>query len=185
MAKVIVVDHDHSWSDTFEQLRARIWPCIEDLATSVEHVGSTSVKGLAAKPIIDMTVVVPMAPAMEHVIGRLATIGYQHRGDLGVPGREAFAFPPGTPNHHLYACVAGSDCLRNHLAVRSPSETTPPPPWRTARSRSNWRHNLPTISMPTSRVRPNSSWGYWRYADFSPDQIATIRAINKKPKEAG
>src|SRR4051812_8526637 len=118
MAKIIVVDYDPSWPDTFERLRAHIWSCIVDVAAAIEHVGSTSVPGLAAKPVIDMTVVVPTAAAMQTVIDRLAMIGYRHQGDLGVPGREAFARPQGTPDHHLYACVVGNDGLRNHLAVR-------------------------------------------------------------------
>lgn len=74
--QVIVVDYDPSWPDTFEHLRAHIWPRIQDLATAIEHVGSTSVRGLAAKPVVDMTVVVPAAAAMRTVIDRLAMIGY-------------------------------------------------------------------------------------------------------------
>jgi GrpB-like predicted nucleotidyltransferase (UPF0157 family) len=93
---------------------AHIWPHIQDVATAIEHVRSTSVRGLAAKPIIDMTIVVPAAAAVRTVIDRPTTIGYRHRGDLGVTDREAFARPEGTPDHHLYACVAGSDALRNH-----------------------------------------------------------------------
>jgi GrpB-like predicted nucleotidyltransferase (UPF0157 family) len=88
------------------------------VSTVIEHVGSTSVPGLAAKPVIDMTVVVPTPAAMGAVIARLATLGYRHRGDLGVPGREAFDRPGGTPDHNLYACVAENDGLRNHLALR-------------------------------------------------------------------
>lgn len=118
MTKVIVTDYDECWARTFERLRAQIWPHLRDVATSIEHVGSTSVPGLAAKPIIDMTIVVPTAEQMPIVIQRLAGIGYAHRGDLGVTGRQAFSSPPDTLPHHLYACIAGCDALRNHLAVR-------------------------------------------------------------------
>ncbi|HSM57491.1 MAG TPA: GrpB family protein, partial [Candidatus Sulfomarinibacteraceae bacterium] len=71
-----------------------------------------------AKPIIDMSVVVLADEDVPRAIERLATIGYVHRGDLGVAGREAFYSPPQLPAHHLYVCHVGSLGLRNHLAVR-------------------------------------------------------------------
>lgn len=113
-----VVDYDPSWPAQFEILRSRIWGAVGDLAVSVEHVGSTSVPGLAAKPIIDIDVVVPSIADVGMVIERLATLGYRQRGDLGIEGREAFESPSGLPAHHLYACVRGSTALNNHLTVR-------------------------------------------------------------------
>src|SRR4051794_181699 len=73
--KVIVVNYDSSWPEAFERLRAGIWPSFQDVATAIEHVGSTSVPGLAAKPVIDMTVVVPTPSAMDAVIARLTALG--------------------------------------------------------------------------------------------------------------
>ena len=115
---IVVTDYNARWADTFQQLRACIWPSIADFASSLEHVGSTSVPGLAAKPIIDMTIVTRDEKCLAQVIQRLDSIGYLHRGDLGVKGREAFTTPRGTPDHHLYACVQGCLALRNHLALR-------------------------------------------------------------------
>jgi len=99
-------------------LRARLWPALHDIATAIEHVGSTAVPGLAAKPIIDLDVVVPSAAVVATVIDRVAALGYRHEGTLGIAGREAFAAPPGPPEHHMYVCVLGSAALRNHLMVR-------------------------------------------------------------------
>jgi GrpB-like predicted nucleotidyltransferase (UPF0157 family) len=115
---VVVVDYDPAWPDAFAVLHARLWPVVADLATSIEHVGSTSVPGLAAKPIIDFDIVVPTVRRIPAVIERLTGVGYRHRGDLGVPGREAFHRPPESPVHQLYVCVEGIASLRNHLAVR-------------------------------------------------------------------
>lgn len=115
---VVVAAYDPSWPLIFERLKAPIWEAVAGLARSVEHVGSTSVPGLAAKPIIDMDVVVPLRTAMPGVIERLARIGYRHCGDLGIEGREAFENPPGLPPHHLYACIEGGVALANHLMVR-------------------------------------------------------------------
>jgi GrpB-like predicted nucleotidyltransferase (UPF0157 family) len=81
-------------------------------------MGSTAVPGLAAKPVIDIDVLLKSASDLPLVIQRLASIGYVHRGDLGVTGREAFYAPPGSPKHHLYVCPPESQEYRRHLALR-------------------------------------------------------------------
>src|SRR5665213_1454875 len=115
---VTVADYDPTWPTQFEELRSRILRAVGSVAMSVEHVGSTSVPGLAAKPIIDIDVVIAAAIDVILAIGRLATLGYAHLGNLGIKGREAFASPSGLPAHHLYVCVRGSTALENHLAIR-------------------------------------------------------------------
>jgi GrpB-like predicted nucleotidyltransferase (UPF0157 family) len=86
----------------------------------IDHVGSTSVPGLAAKPIIDMDIVVASQADVRPVIARLAGIGYQWRGDLGVSGREAFAGPAGAnlPRHHLYLVVENDKPHLDHWLLR-------------------------------------------------------------------
>jgi GrpB-like predicted nucleotidyltransferase (UPF0157 family) len=113
-----VIDCDSSWPLTFADLKVAIWKTVAGMAISVEHVGSTAVPGLAAKPIIDIDVVVPSRAEMPAAVEKLATLGYVPRGNLGIEDREAFGNPPGLPAHHLYACVQGSSALANHLAVR-------------------------------------------------------------------
>lgn len=118
MRTITVVDYDPAWPTAFERLRARIWPAVADLATAIEHVGSTSVPGLAAKPVIDLDVVLRSGDHVPEAVARLAALGYGHRGDLGIAGREAFEPPPGAPEHHLYVCPPDSPALANHLALR-------------------------------------------------------------------
>jgi len=115
---VVVVEYDARWPGQFEELRARVWPAVADYAVAVEHVGSTSVPGLAAKPIIDMTVVLARHSDVARIIELLATIGYRHKGDLGIEGREAFDEPAGLPRHNLYACQQGTIGIVNQIAVR-------------------------------------------------------------------
>lgn len=116
--RVLVVDYDSSWPDMFEALRGPVWAAVRDVAISVEHVGSTAVPGLSAKPIIDIDVVVASSDSMSEAIERLATLGYVHRGNLGIEDREAFESPQGRPAHHLYVCPQGSAAHANHLALR-------------------------------------------------------------------
>jgi len=118
MAAIIVVDYDPTWPAIFERLRATIWPVVSDVALTIEHVGSTSVPGLAAKPIIDLSVVVQTETDIPVAIERLASLGYVHIGNLGVESREAFSNPDGLGSHHLYLCPRDGLGLANHLAVR-------------------------------------------------------------------
>ncbi len=118
MREVVVEDYDPAWVLRFEEMRARVWPVVHDVAESIEHVGSTAVVGLAAKPIIDMTIVVGSRERVAVAIERLRSAGFEHRGDLGIAGREAFLGPSDFPPHRLYLCARGSVALANHLAVR-------------------------------------------------------------------
>ncbi|MFZ0218173.1 MAG: GrpB family protein [Candidatus Dormiibacterota bacterium] len=113
-----VVDYDPRWPDVFERLRRPIASALAGLRADVEHVGSTAVPGLAAKPIIDIDVVVSEIRRLQQVIARLEGVGYRHQGDLGLAGREAFAAPPDLPEHHLYAVVRGNDAHQNHVLLR-------------------------------------------------------------------
>jgi GrpB-like predicted nucleotidyltransferase (UPF0157 family) len=118
MATITVVDYDPTWPTAFEAVRARVWPVISGIAIAVEHVGSTSVPGLPAKPIIDISVVVTTGAAVAAAIERLSTLAYRHLGNLGIEGREAFASPNALPRHHLYVCPRDSLALKNHLMLR-------------------------------------------------------------------
>lgn len=116
--RVHVVDPDPDWARRFQALQARLWPVVEGSALSLEHVGSTSVPQLAAKPVIDMDIVVRDRAQLEACAQRLAALGYQPRGELGIEGRFAMRRPAHSEPHNLYLCLEGCASLRNHLAVR-------------------------------------------------------------------
>lgn len=113
-----VVPYDDAWPALFERVAADLREALRDVpAARVEHVGSTSVPGLAAKPVLDIDVIVP-AEDVPAAVAALESIGYAHRGDLGVEGREAFHAPDEDPRRHVYVCTEGTLNVRNHLAVR-------------------------------------------------------------------
>lgn len=116
---IVVVDYDPIWPSWFERLCVHLRTGLGDDAR-IEHVGSTSVPGLAAKPIIDLDVVVPSEAAVPPTIGQLESLGYRWRGDLGVTGRQAFAPPAedGLPPHHLYLVVDGNRAHQDHWLLR-------------------------------------------------------------------
>ena len=114
---VEVVPWDARWGVQFEGVAAELSRALGDLPHAVEHVGSTSVPGLAAKPVLDIDVIVA-ATDVPAAIAALKRVGYRHRGDLGVVHREAFHAPDDGVRRHVYLCVAGTLHVRNHLAVR-------------------------------------------------------------------
>ncbi|MEP7362129.1 MAG: GrpB family protein [Acidobacteriota bacterium] len=115
---VEVVEYNPEWPDHFDELRDRIWPAVRDVAAAIEHVGSTAVAGMAAKPVIDLDIVIPSRAELAVVITRLAGLGYEHRGNLEIEDREAFQTLRNQPPHNLYVCPRESIALRNHLALR-------------------------------------------------------------------
>jgi GrpB-like predicted nucleotidyltransferase (UPF0157 family) len=113
-----VVDYDPRWPEQFAELARRYEAALRGVPVlAIEHVGSTAVPGLAAKPVIDVDIVV----AEEHVAATAAAleaIGYEPRGEQGVPQRWAFQAPEGTITTNTYVTLAGCLSLRNHLGVR-------------------------------------------------------------------
>ena len=109
----------------FSELREHIDAALVDVAHVTEHVGSTAVPGLDAKPIIDIDVVVPDLQDASRAVLALAVAGWHHEGDLGIEGREAFLPAPGLPYHHLYTVVAGSAPHRDHVDLRDFLRTHP------------------------------------------------------------
>lgn len=113
-----VVPYDPDWPMRFLAIRAALGEALELVpVVGIEHVGSTSVPGLAAKPVIDVDVIVTRRNLMP-AIGALERIGYGHRGDLGIADRHSLAAPNDGLRRNVYVVVDGSLALRNHLAVR-------------------------------------------------------------------
>jgi GrpB-like predicted nucleotidyltransferase (UPF0157 family) len=115
---ITIAEYDPQWPEQFRRIERELRSALGELAVAVEHVGSTSVPGLAAKPIIDVNVVIDSPAALPTVIDRLAAAGYQHRGDLGIVGRDAFKAPPGEPQRHVYVCARDATALHEQLAFR-------------------------------------------------------------------
>lgn len=125
--RVIVEPYQESWQSAFEAIRQELNEAIGDLVIRVEHVGSTSVAGLSAKPIIDIDVVIEDYTLFDQVVRQLSVIGYHYEGDLGIRDREAFKYDGKTHlmRHHLYVCPRHSDELHRHITFRDYLRTHP------------------------------------------------------------
>ena len=127
MGKVVVLPYDGAWKIAFENIKQEIEDALGDLILGIEHVGSTSVEGLSAKPCIDLDVVIPDYTVFDRVVQKLAEIGYIHEGNLGIQDREAFCYTGKTHllKHHLYVCPKDSQELHRHIVFRDFLRSSP------------------------------------------------------------
>lgn len=118
--RVTVVPYDPKWREEYEKIKSYFESALGNSIIAIEHVGSTSVEGLAAKPIIDIDVVIENYSKFEEVKSLLENLGYTHEGDLGIKGREAFKYTEKKEfmAHHLYVCPKDSKELKRHIAFR-------------------------------------------------------------------
>lgn len=119
--RVVVLPYDAQWKTDFECIRQEIVAAVGELVVGIEHVGSTSVEGLSAKPCIDIDVIIKDESVFDLIVAGLQKIGYIHEGNLGIEGREAFRYTdkPHLQNHHLYVCPMGSRELHRHITFRN------------------------------------------------------------------
>jgi GrpB-like predicted nucleotidyltransferase (UPF0157 family) len=114
---ITIADYDPKWAELFEVERAAIVGELGATALRVEHIGSTSVPQLAAKPIIDILLVLPVIPADPAVIATLGRLGYSHHGEYGIAQRAYFK--KGEPrSHHIHAFAPGDANIKRHLLFR-------------------------------------------------------------------
>ena len=118
--RVIVTAYNEAWEAAFEAIKNEINAVISDMIIGIEHIGSTSVKGLSAKPCIDVDVIIKDYSVFEEIAKKLGTIGYIHEGNLGIKDREAFTYTekPHLMMHHLYVCPQYSEELHRHITFR-------------------------------------------------------------------
>lgn len=124
---MLIHPYQESWAADFNKIKEVIQTALGDKVSAIEHVGSTAVANLAAKPIIDLDVVHDGKVPFEAVKKGLEQLGYDHKGDQGIRGREVFKRNKLTAQHvildsvkhHLYVCQVGSAELQRHLLFRN------------------------------------------------------------------
>ena len=116
---VVVEKWNPKWKDEFERIADSLGEDVIYNSIKIEHVGSTSVEGLSAKPIIDLDIVIEN-DKFEIIKRLLNDKGYKHEGDLGIEGREAFSYSKKEElmTHHLYVCPKDSKELFKHITFR-------------------------------------------------------------------
>lgn len=120
--------YNENWEIEFDKLKTTLLAELHDLNVDIQHVGSTAIPNLVAKPILDVDIIIEDKKQIEEITKRLIKIGYLSRGEQGISGRFAFRQTSNkTPQtqvdniwqeHHLYVCFSDSLALKNHLLFR-------------------------------------------------------------------
>lgn len=179
MQAIRIVDYRNDWPAAFAVLRDRLRLCVGGLASAIEHVGSTSVAGLAGKDKIDIDIVSRMEQ-LASIIDRLARIGYTHRGNLGIAEREVFDHPDGDTPHNLYVCAPGALSLRNHLAVREHLRAHPADAAEYAELKRRLAEEFPFDRRAYVAGKTGFILALLARYGFSGDELESIRGANVK-----
>jgi GrpB-like predicted nucleotidyltransferase (UPF0157 family) len=111
---IVIAPYSSTWPATFEEHRRRIDDALGALASRVDHIGSTAVRDLPAKPIIDIQISVPDVEQEPSYLEPLVAVGYELR--VREPGHRMLRTP--VLDVHVHVCEAGSDWERRHLLLR-------------------------------------------------------------------
>jgi GrpB-like predicted nucleotidyltransferase (UPF0157 family) len=119
---IVIVPYDPAWAEQYAEEACEVREALGDLVVRIDHVGSTSVPGLAAKPVIDIQLSVGSLQPLSRIRDLLAHIGYTHAPDPDEAFERVYPLfrkPANWPStHHLHACTAGSEQERRHIAFR-------------------------------------------------------------------
>ena len=123
---MLIQNHNPNWIKDFNDIKKAISEALTNQNVRIEHVGSTSVPDLAAKPIIDIDMVFDTPQDFEALKKGLEAIGYYHNGNQGIPNRDVFKRGNtdakheilNSITHHLYVCPSDSAELQRHILFR-------------------------------------------------------------------
>ncbi|MFW9849955.1 MAG: GrpB family protein [Candidatus Thorarchaeota archaeon] len=125
MRLIEVVPYSEEWPVLFETDAAIIREILGDEVVEIHHIGSTSIPGLVAKPIIDILPVVKDIRRVDKYNQQFIDVGYEPRGEFGLPGRRYFAKGGENRTHHLHIYQVGNSEIDRHLAFRDYMITHP------------------------------------------------------------
>jgi GrpB-like predicted nucleotidyltransferase (UPF0157 family) len=123
--KKIISTYNGLWQWWFMTIKGKLREVLPKEMSRIEHIGSTAITGMLAKAVIDIDVVVPLGIDFDVICQYLGRLGYEHIGNQGIEGREAFNRQKNAVDetlnalpHHLYVCYEDSPELKRHLLLR-------------------------------------------------------------------
>ncbi|EXJ67478.1 uncharacterized protein A1O5_09491 [Cladophialophora psammophila CBS 110553] len=124
--KVVVEECNPEWAVQFQQIKEELEEILRGVNyLGIEHVGSTSVPGLVAKPVINLSIISSRADVQAAIDALTSKGGYVYEGEMGIPDRHAFRKLGAFPTRHLYVSVDRCQSIRNQLGVRDICRSDP------------------------------------------------------------
>lgn len=121
---IVVTEYNPLWIDMFEKETMEIKKILGENCVAIHHIGSTSVVGLAAKPIIDIMPIVHNLENVDKVASEFEKIGYEYMGEFGISGRRYLRKGGDERTHHIHIFTENNtDDIERHLAVRDYLQT--------------------------------------------------------------
>jgi GrpB-like predicted nucleotidyltransferase (UPF0157 family) len=125
VGKVRLAVHDPAWASAFTIERNRLSKALADMHPRIEHIGSTSIPGIVAKPLLDIMVGIPDMAEHPRAVEPLVALGYEHKGEFGIPGRQFFVLGDAAHStHHLHLEQYGGHFWRLNLVFRDHLRTS-------------------------------------------------------------
>jgi GrpB-like predicted nucleotidyltransferase (UPF0157 family) len=121
--RVELVDHDPAWAQLYEQERERLSGVFDGRVVAIEHIGSTSVPDLCAKPIVDVLIGLEKLELTDEQIAEMEKLGYDYLGEHGLPGRLFFRKAPRT--HHVHVVQYGGEHWERQIVFRDTLRSNP------------------------------------------------------------
>lgn len=115
---VKVVEYTEDWVAQFQREMEKMWDLFGEELINIHHIGSTSVPGLKAKPIVDMMPVVKQIDRIDAYRPQMEMLGYECMGEFGIPGRRYFRKGGDNRTHQIHAFEQGDPNVLRHLAFR-------------------------------------------------------------------
>ena len=118
--RIHMVPHDPNWWQEFQREAERVSAAAGGNVVAVHHLGSTAIPTVYAKPVIDLLLVVREVAALDERQPMMEALGYEARGEYGIPGRRFFRRDDerGDRTHQVHAFENGSPQIARHLAFR-------------------------------------------------------------------
>ncbi len=110
--------HDPDWELLYEEARQQLLAALGSYAMDIQHVGSTSIAGIAAKPVIDIAVAIRQYPLPDNVITAISDLGYTYRGEFGIPRRHFFSRRDLLVGYNVHINELSNDEFQRHVLFR-------------------------------------------------------------------
>ena len=113
-----LLPHDPEWSAVYEEAKAILSPVLGEYALDIQHVGSTAIPGISAKPVVDIAVAIEHYPLPDEVLDAVKALGYTYWGEYGIPHRHLFFRRDLPVGHNVHINELANGEFQKHVLFR-------------------------------------------------------------------